>query len=160
MHSEFQLALEELICEYDAYRLLRSSVFANHGDALSEALGGMLRNPSTSTLALEISFYCSPDRRKTLLSDFLRIASYQCRDLDLARTAILSLPRDWLIENIESSAEDLISKGTYEEYIRLLELFSLIDKGLTRRLAERAARQEDVHIREVGRELLDQLENS
>jgi hypothetical protein len=70
-----------------------------------------------------------------LLNDLVDLASVSHSDIELGRQAILSLPKNWLLENIEKSAEPLLKNGTDEEYRRLLELYIQIDRELTERLA-------------------------
>lgn len=81
-------------------------------------------------------------------------ASYSHGAIGSIRNAILSLPRDWVLTRIDEVAEPLLADGTYDEYRRLLELYALLDPALTRRLAERAARNPDPDIREAGEDFL------
>jgi hypothetical protein len=64
------------------------------------------------------------------------------------------LPRDWLVAHIERYAESLLGYEDYEEYRRLLELYSLIDRDPTLRLARRAAAHDDADIKEAGEDFL------
>lgn len=89
-----------------------------------------------------------------LFDDLVFQASYAHGEIKAVRDVILSLPREWVISNIESVAEPLLADGTYDEYRRLLELFALLDPLLTKRLAERAAQHSDPDIQEVGHDFL------
>jgi hypothetical protein len=77
----------------------------------------------------------------------------------LCREAILSLPKTWLLANIEKSAEGLLADGTDEEYRRLLELYIKIDDRLTEKLVKRALQHEDADIREAGEDFQEYLKN-
>jgi len=63
-------------------------------------------------------------------------------------------PHDWLLENIEQYAAPLLAYDDDEEYRRLLELYSLIDRDLTLKLARRAAEHADSDIREADEDFL------
>ena len=51
---------------------------------------------------------------KCLFDDLVDLASVGHVDIELVRKAILLLPKDWLIENIEKIAEPLLKDGTDE----------------------------------------------
>jgi hypothetical protein len=71
-----------------------------------------------------------------------------------ARELIVSLPREWVLARIETIAEPYLRDGTYDEYRRILELYSLLDDNLTHRLARRAAAHTDPDIQEAGNDFL------
>lgn len=91
-----------------------------------------------------------------MLNALVDLASISHSDIELGRQGILSLPKTWLLENIEKIAEPLLKNGTDEEYRRLLELYIQIDRELTERLAKRA-QHEDSDIREVGEDFHNYL---
>lgn len=73
------------------------------------------------------------------------------------REAIVSLPRDWVLERIEGAAEPYLRTGTYDEYRRFLELYRELDDKLALKLARRAAAHPDEDIREAGEDFLEIL---
>ena len=66
------------------------------------------------------------------------------------REAILSLPREWVLANIEEAAEPFLRDGTCDEFRRFLELYIRLDHDLTLRLARRASAHPDADIHEAG----------
>ena len=97
------------------------------------------------------------EERQSLLEALVDLASVAHSDIELVRQAILSLPKTWLLENLEKSAELLLKNGTDEEYRRLLELYFEIDNSLTERLAKRALQHDDPDIREAGEDFQNYL---
>ena len=82
------------------------------------------------------------------------LASFGHGSIEAVRDLILSLPRDWVINDIEREAEPLLQKGDYDEHRRFLELYELLDADMTQRLARRAAANPDPDIREAGEDHL------
>jgi hypothetical protein len=112
-----------------------------------------LQNPSERGTALRLLEYLDVEERQILFNDLVDLASVSHSDIALVRQVILSLPKDWLLANIEASAEPLLENGTYEEYRRLLELYIDVDRYVGRRLVNRALEHEDPDIREVGEDM-------
>jgi len=154
---DYEALVERLLWTYRDYQSVRRVFFTTYEQNLLQVVRSLLKKPSYTTLGLELSLHLSLEDQKSLLTDFLQIASYQSRDIQLSRSVILALPRDWLIENVEKNSESLLAVGTDEEYGRLLELFSLLDGPLAHRLAQRAAAHSNPHIREVGQDFLERL---
>jgi hypothetical protein len=118
-----------------------------------------LQNPGERGTALRLFFYLSLPERQILLDELVELASVGHSDIELCREAILSLPKTWLLANIEKSAEGLLADGTDEEYRRLLELYIKIDDRLTEKLVKRALQHEDADIREAGEDFQEYLKN-
>lgn len=118
-----------------------------------------LQNPVQRGTALRLFFYLPLPERQSLLDELVDIASVSHSDIELCREAILSLPKSWLLANIENSAEGLLVDGTDEEYRRLLELYINIDDLLTEKLIKRALQHEDADIREAGEDFQKYLKN-
>lgn len=118
-----------------------------------------LHNPTERGTALRLIEYLNLEERQSLFDDLVDLASVSHSDLELCRKVILSLPKTWLLANIEKRTEPLLQDGTDEEYRRLLELYIDIDRELTQRLAIRALQQDDPDIREVGEDFQNYLEN-
>jgi hypothetical protein len=107
--------------------------------------------------ALTVLPYLSLTERKCLFPELVFLASWAHGAVQVARDMILSLPRDWVLANIEREAEPHLQDGTYDEYRRFLELYQLLDRDLTIKLARRAAAHADPDIREAGEEFLEEL---
>ncbi|XWK88347.1 MAG: hypothetical protein U7127_29895 [Phormidium sp.] len=118
-----------------------------------------LQNPRERGTALRLFFYLTLPERQSLFDELVELASVSHSDIELCREAILSLPKTWLLVNIENSAEGLLADGTDEEYRRLLELYINIDKNLTEKLVKRALQHEDADIREAGEDFQKYLNN-
>src|SRR5687767_4902225 len=62
--------------------------------------------------------YLSQDELLQLFDMLVPLASTAHSSIKRVRDAILSLPHDWVIENIEPLAEPLLADGTDDEYRR------------------------------------------
>jgi hypothetical protein len=113
--------------------------------------------PTERGAALEVAATLSIEERKELLGELISLASFGHGRTAMARRLILSLPHDWLRENMEAYAAPILEEGSDEEYRRLLELYSELDRDLTLRLARRAAASDDPEIADVGRDFLEKL---
>jgi hypothetical protein len=113
-----------------------------------------LARPSERSAALDAAALLPTDKKRDLFGDVLALASFVHGGIGAARAIILSLPHDWLLANIEQYAEPLLAYEDDEEYRRLLELYSLIDRDLTLKLARRAAEHADPDIKEAGEDFL------
>lgn len=94
---------------------------------------------------------------KELFDELLFLASWSNGLVHIARERILALPRDWVLEHVETAAERHLQEGTDDEYRRFLELYSELDLSLAQRLAARAAAHDDEHVQEAGLEFLETL---
>ena len=109
------------------------------------------------TTALYILPWLKEPELTSLFEDLLWLASFSHGGVEVARRAISSLPREWVLSRIEADAESLLRDGDYDQYWRLLELYILLDRGLTLRLASRAAAHPDRDISEAGEDFLNKL---
>jgi hypothetical protein len=116
-----------------------------------------LKDPVQRGTALRYLLYATLEERQPLFDDLLVLASVGHADIALCRQLILSLPKAWVVSNIESRAEPLLAKGTDEEYRRLLELYIELDHNLAYRLAARALQHNDADIREAGEDFMKSL---
>lgn len=107
--------------------------------------------------AMQVFSYLRPDEQLQLFPDLIFLASSAHGSIGVVRDAILTLHREYLQANLEQAAEPYLNAGTYDEYRRFLELYSLIDRDATHRLAERAAAHSDPDIREAGDDFLERL---
>lgn len=56
------------------------------------------------------------------------------RNIELGREALLSLPREWLLERIEMASKPLLELNEEWEYRRLMEIYLSLDNQLARKL--------------------------
>ena len=97
------------------------------------------------------------DTGHAILAYLLELACQAQNELniELGRKALLALPRMWLLEHIEEDAEPLIQLNDEWEYRRLLELYSMLDNMLARKLALRGINNSDIGIREACQDFLE-----
>lgn len=112
-----------------------------------------LRGPDRLT-ALYVAPHLDKRELAELFDELVSLASFSHGGVQAARDLIASLPRDWVLANVERAAEPLLREGDEDEYRRLLELFAGLDAELTQRLARRAAASDDPHVREAGEDFL------
>ena len=103
---------------------------------------------------LQIGPILAEAERMELFPEWVYYAATGDRQVVAARAIIASLPRAWVLDQIEAVAETFLTDGTYWEYHRLLELYRELDPALTQRLANRAIQHSDADIREAGEDFL------
>lgn len=91
---------------------------------------------------------------RELFPELVFLASFIHGQLRDVREIILRIPKPWIIQNIEKHSQPILAKGSYDEYRRLLELYSLLDKDLAKKLAARAVQHQDPEIKDAGEEFL------
>lgn len=111
-------------------------------------------------IAIHLLQYLAPSEHLQLFNELVYLSSFSHGSIEAVRQVILSMPRDWVLANIEQSVEPLLKNGTYDEYRRLLELFVELDPEITLNLAQRAKKHEDSDIREVGIDFIHKLDKS
>lgn len=106
------------------------------------------------------AFYIAPYLRQAelmeLFEELVELSSFSHGSVTAVHELIKSLPREFVLANVERLAEPLLRAGDYDEYRCLLALYSGLDAGLARRLAERAAQSPDEDIREAGLDYLSE----
>lgn len=114
----------------------------------------------TRATALYLAPYLSAADKQALFPEWLFLASFDHGALHLVREIILSLPREWVLNNIESVTAELLKDAEPLDYRRFLELYSLLDRNLALRLAERARNHSDEEVAEAGEEFVEKLTKS
>jgi hypothetical protein len=120
-----------------------------------------LNNASDRGTALRLLLYLDVKERLPFFDDLVSLASVNHSDIELVWEVLLSLPKDFLLSNIEKSADTVLNNATqdpYVEYRCLLELYLKIDRKMTYRLAQRAWQSEDEDVREAGEDFIKLLE--
>lgn len=156
--TESDITLWHRYCKgEDDFLAARSELLSRCTDiklVIKQALDKVLRRGSALRLLLDLDF----QEKVALFDDLVDQASVDHSDVELVWKVILSLPKDFLLANIEKSAETVLSNATqdaYVEYRCLLALYYKIDDQLTYRLAQRALQSEDEDIREAGEDYME-----
>jgi hypothetical protein len=140
-HNAFAMASREFL-----------SPAVNHVRLIQNALRGEDR-----IIAICMLHSLKTSELQQLFGDLVFLASFSHGAIETVRSAILSLPQEWVLAHMEQVVEPLLRDGTYDEYRRLLELYTLLDRNLALELARRAAEHTDEGVREVGRDFLGRL---
>jgi hypothetical protein len=155
--SDADLALwqEYLKAELEVWRI-RRELFTNCS-SLVELVRAGLGDPGQRPSAIGIARFLEEDERKELFPDLLALASCGHGQTGYAKEIVLSLPKEWLLANIEEAAEPLLRYDSYEEYQELLEIYSSLDRSLAYKLAQRAVAHSGEDIKEAGQDFLERL---
>jgi hypothetical protein len=155
--ADCQALWQELLDADQKLHQAQNDLFTHCQSTLVELIRAGLDSPQQRRVAFRIaSLIYDTEQRKVLFRDFLALAcqpSYIPTVIS-AREAILPLPRDWVRSNIEREAAEILDWDDGWEHPRYLELCTLIDKDLTIRAAQKAAKHEDPDIREAGEQFL------
>lgn len=146
---------EHLVATYEAFALALRDFLVEDVDRVS-LIKNALRSSDKNT-AVYMLQYLRPSELQSLFDDLVFFSSFAHGSVEMVREAIVSLPREWVLANIEKAAEPFLSDGTYDEYRRLLELYVKLDHNLALKLAQRAAAQADEDIKEAGEDFLGKL---
>ncbi len=140
-YKEFSLALKELLSNKEGrIEIVRKGLTGQDREA-----------------AIFLLDYLRPEDIMQLFDELLYLASFSHGAILSVRKSILSLPRDWVINRIESKVEKLLVNGDYDGYRRFLELYIELDHSLALKLARKALEQDDEDIKEAGRDFLVRL---
>lgn len=128
----------------DKIEIIRVGMYSPSGAERDVALG-LLRTLQTDELQM-------------LLTELLAFAISQNGWTPIAQDFIFSLPKEWLLENLEAYSEPILANNDYDEYRQLIHLYSQISVDLAEKLAKRATAHHDPDIRKEGETfLVDQL---
>ena len=109
--------------------------------------------------AFQLAEFLTTEEKKELLNEWVLYAIHPHSDLELARRIIKSLPRDWLLENIETAVEPLLQEGGADAFYGVLDFYVDLDfRDHFARLADRATRSSDPSIHEVGEQAIKDLQ--
>lgn len=112
------------------------------------------RDEITAGFVLE---YLSEDELKAIFGQLILWASWQNAINEDAEKAILRLPKEWLVENVEAIVEPYLQVGepfTRNNYWYFLHLYQVIDPDLNKKLVLRALKHDDEEIRLVGQQYI------
>ena len=140
-HMTFSQALKEFFAEgVDRISLIRDAF--QQGDIAT---------------ALYVAPYMTTEELCQIFNDLMYLSTAPGY-ADAVRKIILSLPKEWVLSNIEEVVESiLLQDATENEYRRILELYIELDHQLTYSLAQRARNHSDEGIKEAGNDFLEAL---
>jgi hypothetical protein len=146
----------ELVENYKRYVLTQQAFFRTSIDRV--ALIRRALHTSDRFIAVSIAQYLSPAEHMQLFDEWVRWSRAEgC--LPAVRNYILSLPREWVMERIEQAVEPYLRDNVEEDFRRYLELYYILDRGLTLKLAWRASKHPNEEIQEAGKDFLSKLED-
>lgn len=148
-----------LVNAYETYAYLLSGFLGlSHEErvaTIDNALSGQ-----DKVAAVAILPFLPVDDKVALLGRLLNLAAESHGLSASIQKEILRLPREWLLLNIEQFVEPILRVATYDEYRRMLELYSQLDDTMTAKLAVRAANHHDEDIQEAGEDFLAKLSSA
>ncbi|HEX7449218.1 MAG TPA: hypothetical protein VF306_16815 [Pirellulales bacterium] len=100
------------------------------------------------------------EEQKQFFPELIQLARAAHGPVAVARQIIGSLPRQWVLQRIDTELEPILREEQYDDYWMFLELFADLDRDRAVRLARRAAKNADAEIRELGIESLANLGQS
>lgn len=105
--------------------------------------------------AYEMLELCS-DEQKMFWLPFLVSNVSSAKSGRKVQKIILSLPKSYLVENIEAAAEPTLRHNNFLDWVSILSLYEEIDPQLSVRLAKRMVHHSDADLNEWGREHLEE----
>ena len=81
--------------------------------------------------------------------------SQNSRNIQLGRDGLKSIPRDWLLSNIEKETKACLNLEDEWEFRRLTEIYFDLDIGLAKKLAQVGLQSENEEVVEAAKDLLD-----
>ncbi|MGH9848601.1 MAG: hypothetical protein ACREBD_01965 [Blastocatellia bacterium] len=146
---------ERLVESHEAFLSASKDFFSERVDHVS-CLHHAFHSEDRET-AIYLAQYLDESDLKELFGDLVFLASFSHGSIQAVRRLILSLPREWVLAQIENFAEPILASGDYDEYRRLLELYLELDHELAFKLASKASQHEDEDIKEAGEDFLERL---
>lgn len=132
--------------------------FLNSDNDRIKKMKQALRGPHRTT-AIYLLPYIQAEELQSLFPELILLSSFSHGGINVVRESVLRLPRQWVLDHIEEASEMYLSDGGFDEYRRFLELFFLLDRNLTVRLARRAYQSSDYDIREAGEDFIRRTGN-
>jgi hypothetical protein len=116
-------------------------------DVMREALS----TPHQRGTALRLLLVLGDEMKMKVFRNLVELSSVGHSDVALCRSVIKSMPRRWVLENIEPIVRVLLQEtGGEEEYRRIAELYAELDSELLEVHVERALKHPDEEVREAG----------
>jgi hypothetical protein len=160
LDEQYKAAWKKVLEADAAAYAAQYELFSICGDSIIEIVRAGLHDPSERSTAFRIAGLLKEEQRKALLPDLVSLAcepSYAPTIIN-ARKVIMSLPKQWVLAQMDPSIERILKSDDDWESRRLLELCSLLDRDLTLKIAAIAAAHQDPEIREAGTDFLNNPE--
>jgi hypothetical protein len=116
-------------------------------EVLRKAMSGKDR-----TIALQAVSSLTVDEKLALFPEWINLARAAHSPFEIAWNVIESLPREWVIANIEKQVDAILQEEEETDYWMFLQLYARLDNALMQKLAQRAASHADPEISELGHE--------
>ena len=134
------------------------SEFLTTADDKVQVLRKALRSKDR-VLALQAIPSLSTGEKVELFPEWIDLARSAHSPFQAAWSVIESLPRAWILENIEKEVDPILRNDDETDYWMFLQLYALLDNDLMRKLAHRAAGHADAGIKELGQECLAKVKS-
>ncbi|MGO9468945.1 MAG: hypothetical protein ACLQIB_24090 [Isosphaeraceae bacterium] len=120
---------------------------AAKADTMRAALG----TPHQRGTALRLLLVLGDEMKMKVFRSLVELSSVGHSDVALCRSIIKSMPRRWVLNNIESIVRVVLQESDgEEEYRRFAELYVELDGALLERHVQRALAHPSEEVREVG----------
>jgi hypothetical protein len=139
LHGVEQRSLAETMCVWQ--------MISGKADVMSQALG----TPHHRGTALRLLLVLGDEMKKKVFHRLVELASVGHSDVSLCRAIIKSMPRSWVLDNIDAVVGAVLQESDgEEEYRRFAELYAELDATLLQRHVQRALAHPSEEVREVG----------
>jgi hypothetical protein len=122
---------------------------------LHKVLASALKRPGQRGTALRLLDIRPVAEIREHFATLVELASVGHSDIGLVRRVLLKLDAAWIVANIEAHAAPLLAAGDDEEYRRIAELYSDLDRALLDRHLDRCAVHDNPHVREIAADFRD-----
>jgi hypothetical protein len=117
---------------------------------LAGVISMALKIPSQRGHALRLLEIVPEEMIRQQISTLVDLVSVGHSDIELCRSVILRIDKDWLVKNIDHYAAKLLENGGEEEYRRIAELYKLLDSKLLDVHLKRCAIHANDEVREIA----------
>lgn len=117
---------------------------------LASFISKALNMPSQRGPALRLLEILPEEKIRQQFSYLIDLVSVGHSDIELCRSVILRIDRNWLINNIDSYVVEILKNGGEEEFRRIAELYKLISSELLDAHLKRCAVHANDEVREIA----------
>lgn len=141
-----------------ANELDRLRVSLLNGGPVINLVHQALDRPGQRGAAFELIGHLSTKEKEDLLPALVDLACFSNKYRTDAFLAICSLPRRWVVANIEPQAELIFSRASEEEFGLLLHLLFEVSPELGRTIAERGLHHHNEDIKHIAATFLSEVQ--
>jgi hypothetical protein len=124
--------------------------FVHNVSDIRSVLEQALRTPHQRGTALRFLLIADESARRGLFPTLLGLVTVSHSDLNLVRSVIQSIDRDWVNGQLERRVPRMLETAGAEEYRRLAELLKQLKSPVLPMVLSKASQQPDEDIREVA----------